>query len=124
VQAHSLDGIFGYAGPAGVQATIRDENVPTCVEVVSGEFFSTLGVSACAGLTLTGNYDQSETGPVTVLSYGYWQDHCGSDPSTVGKMLELNGVVFTIAGVAPKEFCGLHPIAIPDMWIRSSNDVF
>lgn len=61
---------------------------------------------------------------MTVLSYGYWQDHFGSDPSIVGKTLALNGAVFTIVGVAPKEFFGLQPIAIPDMWIRSSNDVF
>jgi hypothetical protein len=43
-QARSLDGILGFAAPASVQATIRGEIVSTSVEVVSGEFFSTLGV--------------------------------------------------------------------------------
>ena len=41
---------------------------------------------------------------MTVLSYGYWQNHFVSDPSIVEKTLALKGAVFTIVGVAPKEF--------------------
>ncbi|MGB0034122.1 MAG: ABC transporter permease [Candidatus Acidiferrales bacterium] len=98
--------------------------MPTSVEVVSAEFFSTLGVPTSAGRTLTGNDDQSGAEPVIVLSCGYWQDDFGSDPSVVGRTLALNGAVFTIVGVAPKEFFGLQLIVIPNMWIRSSDDVF
>jgi len=60
-------------------------------EVVSGNYFSELGVKAAVGRTFLPDEDSSlGLHPVTVLSYGFWQHRFGSDPNIVGKTLILN----------------------------------
>ena len=91
----------------GVSLSYRDE--PTTGEgmYVSGSYFPTLGVRAALGRLLAAADDQSiGTSFVTVLGYGYWQSHFGSDPGVLGRPLIVNGRVMTIVGVAPRDFQG------------------
>ncbi|MFY9528773.1 MAG: ABC transporter permease [Candidatus Acidiferrales bacterium] len=74
---------------------------------VSGNYFSTLGLSAFAGRTLSPEDDQPNAPPVAMMmSYRAWQLRYGADPSVIGATFTLNGVPATIVGVTPPGFFG------------------
>jgi predicted permease len=77
-------------------------------DVVSGNFFSVLGVGPALGRVLVPEDDRVPgASPVAVLSYGYWQSRFGADPGVVGRKISLNAYPFTILGVAAPGFAGL-----------------
>jgi predicted permease len=79
-------------------------------QLVTGNYFSVLGVQASIGRTLTPEDDQTAGArPVAVLSYGYWQRTFGSDRSAIGRTMEVQGHPFTIVGVTDGRFSGLEP---------------
>ena len=78
-------------------------------EYVSGNYFSTLGVSAALGRTILPSDDKTGAAPIAVISYAYWTSRFGRDSSVVGKAITVNGVPFTLVGVAAPEFWGLSP---------------
>ncbi|MGO8789524.1 MAG: ADOP family duplicated permease [Terriglobia bacterium] len=79
-------------------------------EVVSGNYFSTLGVSAMLGRTIDPVDDQAAGGnAVAVVSYKYWRERLAGDPKVVGTKILLNSYPFTVIGVTPPEFFGLAP---------------
>jgi putative ABC transport system permease protein len=74
-----------------------------------GGFFETLGLQAQVGRTFSRSDDQrggGPDGPVTVISYRYWQRQYAATPDIIGRSVRLNGVPFTIVGVTPPEFFG------------------
>ena len=83
-------------------------------QLVSGNFFSLLGVNAFLGRTFLPEDDQ--TGNRVVLGHSFWQQRLGSDPQVVGKSLLLNGTNFNVIGVAPSGFAGLLVAIEPDFW--------
>ncbi len=83
-------------------------------QLVSGNFFSLLGVNAFLGRTFLPEDDQ--TGNLVVLGHSFWQQRLGSDPQVVGKSLLLNGTNFNVIGVAPSGFAGLLVAIEPDFW--------
>jgi len=89
-------------------------------EMVSGDFFETLGVGPSLGRTLNPSDDTPGAPPVAVLSYGFWQSSFGADPAVVGRTVWLNNVPVTIAGVAAKEFPGLDPGRARAIWLPLS----
>jgi predicted permease len=89
-------------------------------EMVSGDFFETLGVGPSLGRTLNPSDDTPGAPPVAVLSYGFWRSTFGADPAVVGRTVWLNNVPVTIAGVAAKEFPGLDPGSARAMWLPLS----
>jgi putative ABC transport system permease protein len=75
----------------------------------SGRYFDVLGVQAILGRTFTEADDRrggGPDGPVTVISYGFWQRHFGGAAEAIGKSLTVERVAFTVIGVAPPEFFG------------------
>ncbi|HEY6945586.1 MAG TPA: ABC transporter permease [Candidatus Acidoferrum sp.] len=90
-------------------------------ELVSGNYFDTLGVSSTLGRTLTPSDDQPGAAPVIVLSYAYWQRAFGSAPEAVGKTIRLNGTPFTIVGVIDPRFTRLTPGKSHDLWVPLSQ---
>jgi putative ABC transport system permease protein len=97
----------------------RDEQPRITIGVlVNGDFFSTLGVTAAAGRVFTAADDAvSGRSPVVVLSYRLWQREFGGRADVVGRPLRLNGVEFTIVGVAPSSFTGVHPFLQPALYV-------
>ena len=87
-------------------------------ELVTGNYFQVLGVRPFLGRVLTVQ-DETAPGanPVTVLSYGYWTRHFGSDPNILNKQLALNGNSLTVVGVARPGFAGVQVGQIPDLFI-------
>ena len=86
--------------------------------MVSGNFFQTMGVRAAMGRELSPK-DDSVPGrdAVLVLGHDFWEKSLGSDPHVLGRMLRLNGVEFTIVGVAPTGFTGMDTFVRPDLFI-------
>jgi predicted permease len=74
---------------------------------VSANYFTDLGVNARIGRTfLPGEDGLAGANAVAVLSYRFWQRRFHMDPEAIGQTIRLNGLAYTIIGVAPLEFIG------------------
>jgi predicted permease len=88
------------------------------VELVSGNYFSMLGLEAARGRTFAANEGWvSGKDPLIVLSYSYWQRRFAGDSSVVGKTVEVNRHAFAIIGVAPERYHGAYYFIAPDFYI-------
>ena len=85
--------------------------------LVTGNYFSILGVRAMRGRVLTPEDDKPAAPPAAVISYSYWEKKLSSDPSVVGKTFIINGTNFTVVGIAPPEFFGVRMRRAPDFWL-------
>ncbi len=91
---------------------------PMRSEYVSGNYFSTLGVSSYLGRPLNENDDKAGAAPVLVLSYRAWQTDFAADPAMVGSTVYVQTHPFIVAGVAPPGFFGDRVISNPpDFWM-------
>jgi predicted permease len=88
-------------------------------ELVSGNFFTVLGVKAEYGrVFLPAEFaDAPGKFPIVVISDRYWRSHLRADPSVVGKTLRINQHELTIVGVAAPEFHGSLPVLSYDLWV-------
>jgi putative ABC transport system permease protein len=90
---------------------------PASVQLVSGNYFSALGVKAAQGRTFLQDEDKAAgTSSVAVLDYKFWQRRFGGNPGIVGDTIRVNGHPFTVIGVAPRGFDGTIGVITPDMW--------
>jgi predicted permease len=94
----------------------RMDGHPMTGELVTGNYFKMLSVSAAKGRTLLPE-DAAAPGrdPVMVLSYNSWRDKFGADPDILGKKLVVRGYPLQVIGVAKEGFGGLIS-ASPDYW--------
>ena len=119
--ATSKNALFGLSLRAGEQPRI------TVGILVNGDFFSTLHVAPLLGRTFTATDDRVPgRSPVVVISHATWQREFGGGRDVIGRPLRLNGVEFTIVGVAPPWFTGVHPffqpaLYVPRMMIREAT---
>ena len=91
------------------KVTVDGETEIVSGQVVTGNYFSVLGVNPIIGRTLTPDDDDLEkASPVAVISYTYWQHRLSRDPNVLGKTIVIDLVPFTIVGVTPPEFFGLQ----------------
>jgi predicted permease len=120
-QNRSLSSVFAFV-PMGFtpeNTTVAVNGRPTQANgmMVTGEFFSGLGVTPLLGRGLT-EADENPGAPrVAVISYAYWTRRFARDPSIVGRNVTMNGLPFTIVGVAPQSFYGVQQGVEPDLWI-------
>ena len=99
----------------------RNEAEPMSVQLVSGTYFETLGVSALVGRTLNDADDNSEGDhPVAVISYAWWKRSLAQDSNILNRKLKLGTTIYNIVGVTPPEFFGTMVGAAPDMWVPLS----
>ncbi|PYU55172.1 MAG: permease [Acidobacteria bacterium] len=91
--------------------------------LVSGTFFSTLGVNPILGRTFGEDDDRIPGGsPVAVASYAWWKRRFGGAPSIIGEKMSIGSTVYTIIGVTPQEFFGTSVGESPDVWIPLSME--
>jgi predicted permease len=99
----------------------RTDSEPMNVQLVSGTYFTTLGVRAFMGRTLNDTDDNSEGDhPVAVISYAWWKRSLARDPNVLNRQLRLGAMTYSIIGVAPPEFFGTKVGEAPDMWVPLS----
>src|SRR5262249_29489274 len=78
-------------------------------ELVSGNYFEVLGVTATLGRTFTQDDDRAVNGhPVVMLSYSYWQQRFGADPNVLNRTVRVNDHPMTIVGVTQRGFQGME----------------
>jgi len=105
---------------AGVSITGRGEPKPENAELVTANYFDVLGVKPFLGRAFLPEEDRKPT-PVAILSYSLWQNQFGGDPKIINQTVELNSIVYTIAGVAPSGFKGTFSVRSPDIfWLPIS----
>jgi predicted permease len=119
-QAKVFDGLIATSpAPVGI-AHDRTSEVGDA-EIVSGNYFSVLGVRPAVGRLLSPSDDTAPgANPVVVLSHRYWATHMGADPNIVGKMITLNGHSFQVIGVTPENFQSAVWGQIPDVFVPMS----
>jgi predicted permease len=86
--------------------------------LVSGNYFSVLGVNALYGRVLTPEDDTAPGAhPLAVVSYSFWKEHLGQTPDAVGRPIRINDSTFTIIGVTPPGFFGDTVGDQQDLWV-------
>ena len=89
---------------------------PAMGQLVSGNYYSVLGILPAAGRLFTAKDDRVPGGhPVAIISYPYWQRRFGGAPSAIGKKVLIDGSPFTIVGVTPPDFFGLQVGDAPEI---------
>jgi predicted permease len=105
---------------APVSMTINGQPDRYFADVVTGNYFDVLGVSAALGRTFRLEEDREGAPGVVVLSYGLWERKFASNRAIVGQNVLLNGQGYSIVGVAPRGFQGANVLGGPDMWVTMS----
>ena len=104
--------------PAAASLSFGQQAERVAVELVSGTYFSTLGVNPALGRILTPEDDLVPSGhPYVVLNYNYWKSRFAGDPQIVGKSLILNDYKMTVVGVAQAGFDGVELGFSPKIFI-------
>jgi predicted permease len=86
--------------------------------LVSGNYFSVLGVNALYGRVLTPEDDTAPGAhPLAVVSYSFWRDKLGENYGAIGRLIHINNSPFTIIGVTPPGFFGDTVGDQQDLWI-------
>jgi predicted permease len=105
---------------AGVQFAASSDAMPEIrtATIVSGNFFGVMGVQPALGRAF-GPAEDVVPGQdaVAVLSHRFWQRVLGGDSAVVGRRVRINGVDFTVIGVAPESFPGLDLFVRPDLYV-------
>jgi predicted permease len=95
----------------------------THVNLVSGSYFSVLGVPAFLGRTIGESDDSAEgAGPLAVASYSWFQRQFGGDPSALGKTIRIQSHDYTLVGVSRPGFYGFTVGQSTDLWIPLSME--
>jgi len=118
-QARTLAGVFVFVSSGmegdGLTVNVGGRALTTDGEMVTGSYFSTLGISPALGRAIVESDLEPGAPDVTVISHGFWLEELGGDPSVVGRRILVNNAAFSIIGVAPPGFNGLHG-AVPELW--------
>jgi predicted permease len=85
---------------------------------VSGNFFRVLGVQPALGRAFRPDEDGVEgRDAVVVLGHDFWVSQYNASPSVLGSTIRLNGIAFTVIGVAPEHFTGIDLVMRPTMFV-------
>ena len=84
-------------------------------QYVSGDYFRTLGVGPELGRVFLPSDNAPGAPAVVVLQHGYWKRQFGGDRTILGTTMDLNGLPFTVVGVAAESFAYLTPGNVRDL---------
>ncbi|MGB8459352.1 MAG: ABC transporter permease, partial [Candidatus Acidiferrum sp.] len=88
------------------------------VDLVSGNYFSALGIEPALGRTFAPDEGWVQNkDPLVVLSYKFWQKRFGGDPRVIGQTIQVNNHAFTIIGIAPERYVGAYYFLEPDFYL-------
>jgi predicted permease len=113
---------FAYVAPVPFGVSLGGRTERIWGHLVTPSYFHTLDVRPFLGRVFD-RHDEQPGNATVVVSYRFWQQHLGSDPSIVGKPLRINGREATVIGVGPKKFLGASPyLFVSDLWLPVSVD--
>ena len=114
--ARSLSSVVASAVvPSHISTGGASERVRT--ELVTGNYFTALGTRPSLGRLLVADDSKEGAAPVMVLAHGVWQSRFGADPSIVGKTVRVNGLPYTVVGVAEERFNGTRVTGVVDAFV-------
>ncbi|HTB80664.1 MAG TPA: ABC transporter permease [Opitutaceae bacterium] len=108
---------FAYFSRSNVGITVGDDSILATCGVVSGGFFPTLGAQPLRGRLLAERDDSLSADPAAVVSAGLAENW----KLSVGSIIRLNTVPFTVIGILPTGFRGVDPSVRPSIWISCSQ---
>jgi predicted permease len=121
-QARSFDGMAAATGTREFSLTrVGVEPELLRGEFVTANYFEVLGVGARVGRTFSEEEGRGPA-PVVVLAHDLWRTRFGADPSIVGRQIVLNGLGFTVVGVAPERFAGTETGLGRELWVPLSTE--
>ena len=126
-RTHSFTSLAVHSNPMAITMTETAEPHRIFVEVVTANYFDTLGIHPFMGRFFLPSEDATPgAAPVVVLGYTAWQGRFGGSPDILGRTIKLNNTPFTIIGVGPKGFKGVYAVFGPDVWVPSmmSEQIF
>ena len=106
-----------FAQSAADQAiTIEGEEEFVAAELVSGAYYTVLGIEPAAGRLLGPADDvQSPSSPAAVISDRFWERRFNRSPSAIGQTATIRDRIFTIVGVTPRSFESARAGYVPDI---------
>jgi predicted permease len=126
-RTHSFSSLAAHSNPMAITMIDTAEPRRIFVEVVTVNYFDTLGIHPFMGRFFLSSEDTTPgAAPVVVLGYAAWQGRFGGAPDILGRTIKLNNTPFTIIGVGPKGFKGIYAIFGPEVWVPSmmSEQIF
>jgi predicted permease len=119
-QKQFFDGVFCRALTTVNLSTGGDHYVASA-EIISGNYFSVLGIGPALGQVIEYDDDRKPNGnPVAVLSYDFWQTQLGGAFDVVGRKVLVNHQPLIVIGVAARAFRGIDVGEVPALWIPAS----
>lgn len=115
--AKTLAEVFGFSPVKEVVARARHDPFVASGAMVSDNFFSALRVQPLAGRLLQSGDDDPAHGRNVVITEPWWEKQFARSADTVGQTITLNGHVFTIVGVLPRDFPGVTPGTPPEFYV-------
>ncbi len=104
-----------------VNLSMGGEPKPVAAEIVSGTYFSVLGVSPALGRVLgTGDDGTPGASPVVVLAYDFWKTQFAGAADVLGRKVLINQHPMIVVGVAAQAFRGIDVGEVPSFWIPAS----
>jgi predicted permease len=88
----------------------------TFADVVSSNYFSTLGVPLFEGRSFRADEEKPGRDLTVIVSYSFWRK-TGEDPQLIGKHVHINDHLFTVVGITPKGFTGTTVLASPELYV-------
>jgi predicted permease len=115
-QSQSFEGMAAITGTSEFSLARGGEPELITGEFVTENYFDLLGVGAIRGRTFDKSEGQTPT-PVVVLSEHLWRTRFNSDSTLIGSQISLNGLSFTVVGVAPEKFIGTEVGLNRELWV-------
>jgi hypothetical protein len=116
-QGRFFDGVF-CRHPTNVNFSTGKQHEPVRAEIVSGSYFSVLGVRPELGRLIDPSDDlHPGAHPVVVLSHNFWKNRLGGEQDIVGRKVLVDNYPMTAIGVVPASFPGVDPLAVPALWL-------
>ena len=115
-----LSSLIGWFGNVVLTVEADNDLAQGTIVGVTGNFFSELGVTPAVGRLFVPtdvDIDRFIAAPVAVLGYGFWQHRFGGDSRAIGQTVRVQGVPFTVVGIAPPGFKGFGLLAEPDVMV-------
>jgi len=116
-QNHSFSQLALYNPATEVNFSVGGNAAAMPGQLVTANYFSMLGVQPAMGRGFVPSEGAvAGSGAVVVLSYSAWQNRLGGMADPVGQVVNMNGIPFTVIGVAPRGFEGLMAGLQVDFW--------
>src|SRR5713226_1907712 len=120
-QTQTFDGMAAATGTSEFSLGRSGEPELIKGEYVTENYFDVLKVGALVGRTFVKEEGQTPA-PVVVLSEHLWRTRFDSDSTIIGRQISLNGLGFTVVGVAPKNFIGTEAGLNRELWVPLSME--